>query len=148
MRDEAARFLSHERIAVVGVSRSRGFGNTIMRTLTDRGYRIFPVNANADTIEGRSCYRSLVQVSEAVDAVVSVVPPSQTISVVDDCVRLGIKHIWMQQGSESNEAISRAESAGMAVVHHACVIMYAGPTGIHKVHRWFYDKYSSDHVSC
>ena len=146
MRDEAAGFLSHERIAVVGVSRSRGFGNTIMRTLTDRGYQIFPVNANADTIEGRSCYRSLTQLPEPVDAVVSVVPPPQTMTVVEDCVRLGIKHIWMQQGSESKEAIARAESAGIAVVHHACIVMYAEPVGIHKVHRWFHDKFSSDHA--
>lgn len=133
-------FLANKRIAVVGVSRSRSFGNSVLRTLEDRGYRTFPVNANADTIEGRSCFRSLMQLPEAVDGVVAVVPPVQTNTIVDDCIRLGIKHIWMQQGAESREAIERAESAGINVVHHACIIMYAQPTGIHKLHRWVHDK--------
>lgn len=140
--NSAAEFLSRKRIAIVGVSRSRGFGNTIMRTLMDRGYDVVPINANADSVEGRTCFRSLLQVPEPVEAVVSVVPPLQTLNVVDDCVRLGIKNLWMQQGSESNEAIARAESAGIAVVHHACIIMYAGPTGIHKFHRWLHTRFA------
>lgn len=141
--DAASEFLSHQRIAVVGVSRSRGFGNTVMRTLVDRGYEVFPINANADAIDGKPCFRSLLTLPEPVDAVVSVVPPIQTLSIVDSCIRLGIKHIWMQQGSESKEAIQRAESAGISVVHHACIIMYAQPTGIHKLHRWLHDKLAS-----
>lgn len=135
----ASEFLSQKRIAVVGVSRTRGFGNTIMRILEERGYNVFPINANADTIEGRQCFRSLLHLPEPVDAVVAVVPPVQTSTVVDDCIRLGIKHLWMQQGSESRESIARADSAGINVVHHACIIMYAHPRGIHKLHRWIHD---------
>jgi len=139
----AAQFLSNKRIAVVGVSRSRGFGNSVMRTLEDRGFQVYPVNANADTIDGHACYRSLAMIPESVGAVVAVVPPRQTISVVDDCIRLGIRHLWMQQGSESKEAIMRAENSGIAVVHHACILMYAQPTGIHKLHRWLHGKFVS-----
>lgn len=132
-------FLSKKKIAVVGVSRGRGFGNTVMQTLLERGYDVLPVNANADTLDGKTCYRSLTQLPGPVDGVVSVVPPLQTLAIVDDCIRLGIKSVWMQQGSESKDAISRAEAAGIAVIHHACIIMYAGPRGIHKVHRWIHD---------
>lgn len=132
-------FLSTKSIAVVGVSRGRGFGNTVMRTLSERGYEVYPVNANADTIDGRACHRSLIKVPVPIEAVVSVVPPLQTLTVVDDCIKLGIKHLWMQQGSESGEAILRAESSGINVVHHACILMYAGPHGIHRVHRWIHD---------
>lgn len=138
----ASDFLSQKRIAVVGVSRTHGFGNTVIRTLEERGYNVFPINANADSIDGRSCFRSLGQLPEPVDAVVAVVPPLQTITVVDDCIRGGFKHLWMQQGSESNEAITRAQSASINVVHHACIIMYADPRGIHILHRWIHDKFA------
>lgn len=139
MNPGITEFLSKKSIAVVGVSRGRGFGNSVMRTLTDRGYEVFPVNANADTIDGRTCHRSLTKVPDRVEAVVAVVPPPQTLMVVDDCIRLGIKNLWMQQGSESREAILRAEASGINVVHHACIIMYAAPHGIHRVHRWIHD---------
>jgi predicted CoA-binding protein len=141
MESAAAKFLSNERIAVIGVSRSRGFGNSVMRTLEDRGYKVYPINANAETIEGRPCYRSLAMLPESVDAVVAVVPPQQTLNVVDDCIRLGIKHLWMQQGSESKEAIERALNAGVGVIHHSCILMYAQPAGIHKLHRWLHDSF-------
>lgn len=145
MHPDISKFLSKKTIAVVGVSRGRGFGNTIMRTLAERGYEIVPVNANADTIDGKTCYRSLTQVPSAIDAVVSVVPPLQTLMVVEDCIRLGVKCLWMQQGSESREAILRAESSGIAVVHHACILMYAGPRGIHRMHRWIHDVLTPSH---
>ena len=38
-------------------------------------------------------------------ASVAVVPPAETKRVVEDCARLGIKHLWMQQGAESDEAV-------------------------------------------
>lgn len=139
MNSKITEFLSKESIAVVGVSRGRGFGNAIMRTLLERGYEVFPVNANADTIDDRSCHRSLTKVPVPIEAVVAVVPPPQTVMVVDDCIRLGIRYLWMQQGSESREAILRAEAAGICVVHHACILMYADPHGIHRVHRWIHD---------
>lgn len=145
MNSAVTDFLSKKSIAVIGVSRGRGFGNTIMRTLSERGYDVVPVNANADTIDGQPCHRSLTKVSAPVEAVVSVVPPLQTLTVVDDCIRLGIKHLWMQQGSESREAILRAEASGINVVHHACILMYASPRGIHRVHRWIHDVITRPH---
>lgn len=145
MNPGISEFLSKKTIAVVGVSRGRGFGNTVMQTLTERGYEIVPVNANADTIDGKACFRSLTQIPGPVEAVVTVVPPLQTLVLVDDCIRLGIRHLWMQQGSESREAILRAEVSGIAVVHHACILMYAGPRGIHRVHRWFHDVLTPSH---
>lgn len=139
MNPGITEFLSKKLVAVVGVSRGRGFGNTVMRTLAERGYDVFPVNANADMIDSRTCHRSLTKVPVPIEAVVSVVPPLQTLTVVDDCIRLGIKHLWMQQGSESKEAILRAEASGINVVHHSCILMYADPHGIHRVHRWIHD---------
>jgi predicted CoA-binding protein len=137
-------FLAQHCIAIVGVSRTRGFGNAILKTLTERGYELTPVNANADTVEGRPCFRGLAHLPQPVDAAIAVVPPLQTLSVVDDCIQLGIKYLWMQQGSESQEAIKRAEAAGISVVHHACILMYAEPKGIHRFHRWIHSAFAHE----
>lgn len=142
MQPGITEFLAQRRVAVVGVSRGRGFGNTVFRTLRDRGYDVVPINANAETVEGVACYRSLTKLPAPVDAVITVVPPTQTQAIVEDCLALGIRNLWMQQGSESKDAIARATAEGLNVVHHACVIMYAQPRGIHRLHRWIHNHLS------
>ena len=50
-------FLAQPALAVVGVSRSgKKFGNTAFRELKAKGYRVYPVHPEAQTIEGESCY--------------------------------------------------------------------------------------------
>lgn len=134
MKPGVEEFLAEKRLAVVGVSRTRGFGNTAWHELRRQGYQAFPVNAAADEVEGERCYRHLADVPGPPRAVLAVVPPAETEKLVDECARLGVKHLWMQQGSESEAAIRAAEAAGLNVVHHACVLMYAEPRGVHRWH--------------
>ena len=138
MGDAKEEFLAQERIAVVGVSRSRGFGNMAFRELRKRGYRVYPVNRLAETVEGVQSYSSLDELPEPVDGVLTVIPPDQTEKVVADCVRLGIKRVWMQQGSESEAAIRTCQENGISVVHGACILMYADPASFHRFHRWIW----------
>jgi predicted CoA-binding protein len=138
--DRIESFLRQPAIAVVGVSRTRGFGNSALRALRAKGYRAFPVNAAAEEIGGERCWRSLAELPEPVGAALVVVPPARATEVVADCARQGIRHVWLQQGSESDEAIRAGEEAGLALVHHACVLMYARPRGIHRLHRWIHER--------
>ena len=78
-------FLAQKRIAVAGVSREAGGkhgGNVIYQRLRERGYQVFAVNPNADTVEGDPCYRSLAAIPGGVDAVVIATTPSVAPSVV------------------------------------------------------------------
>lgn len=65
-----------------------------------------------------------------------------TVAVVVACARLGLDHLFMQQGSESPEAIALAERRGLAVVHDACVLMFFEPTGLHALHGWLHRAFS------
>lgn len=136
MRAGVESVLAEKRIAVVGVSRGKGFGNAALKTLRKGGWRAFPVNAAADEVEGERCFHSIAELPERPGAVLAVVPPAQTEKVVDDCLRLGVKKLWVQQGAESDAAIRRAEAGGMTVVHHACILMYARPRGVHRFHAF------------
>jgi len=129
-------FLAERSIAVVGVSRTKGFGNMAFRELKKKGYHVYPVNQYATVVEGEKCYCSLNDLPGPVGGVLTVVPPAQTEKVVADCVRLGIRRVWMQQGSESQEAIRLCEENGISAVHSACILMYATPTSFHRFHRW------------
>jgi predicted CoA-binding protein len=133
-----ADFLSQRSFAVVGVSRDgRKFGNTIYRTLKSKGYRVFAVNRNAETIEGDACYHHLGDVPERVDGVVVCVPPEQAEQVVHDALGTGIRRIWFQQGAASYAAIRQCEKNEISMVSGQCILMFVEPvTSIHRFHRW------------
>ena len=57
IKEAAAEFLGHQRVAVTGVSREpKGHGsNVVYKRLRERGYEVFAVNPNADKVEGDHC---------------------------------------------------------------------------------------------
>jgi predicted CoA-binding protein len=130
-------FLDNPSIAVVGVSRSgKGFGNAACRSLRTKGYRVYPVNWATPTVDGIRCYSRLSDLPERVNAVLVVVPPPQAVDVIRDAAAAGIRHVWLQQGAESPEAVRVGAELGLDVISGECILMFARPTGIHRAHRW------------
>lgn len=142
MTSQAAvnRFLESKNIAVVGVSRkSSKFGNVIYKELKKKGYNLYGVNPNLEIIDGDKCYKNLKELEGKVDGVINVVSKTETESVVKEASEIGVKNIWMQQGSESEEAIKFCRENGINEVHKECILMFADPVNsIHGVHRWLW----------
>jgi uncharacterized protein len=133
-------FAAQRTLAVVGVSRQgKKFGNYALRELAGRGYRVFPVHPQAETLEGERCYRSLRQLPEPVGGVLISVPPGETEQVVRDAAAAGIRRVWMQQGAASPEAIRFCQEHGIQEVHGECILMFASPVkSVHNLHRWLW----------
>lgn len=124
MSNYIAEFPKHRKWAVVGVSEDREkYGNKIYRDLRAAGYQVFAVNPKLQTVEGDPCYASLKDLPEKPDVVDLVVPPAVSLKVVQDCLEAGIKRIWFQPGSESEEAVQKAQDGGMEVVYDACIMI-------------------------
>jgi uncharacterized protein len=143
VQEAVNEFLAQRRIAVAGVSRepaSHG-GNIVYKRLRDRGYEVFAVNPNAETVEGDTCYHDLGAIPGGVDAVVIATAPAAVGGVVADCERLGIHRVWMHRsfsgGSVSTEAVEAGRRAGMTVIEGGCPLMF-DPTADfgHKCMRW------------
>ncbi|MFB3920353.1 MAG: CoA-binding protein [Terriglobia bacterium] len=137
-REDVADFVAQRRLAIVGVSRrGRKFGNFAFRELRSKGYRMFPVHPQAETIEGERCYASLSALPEPVDGILVVVPPAQTEQVVRDAAAAGIRRVWMQQGAESPAAVQFCRENGVREVHGECILMFVEPAAWwHRAHRW------------
>lgn len=142
VREAAAEFLAHKRMAVTGVSRqpkSHG-SNTVYKRLRDRGYDVFAVNPNADEVEGDRSYESLRAIPGGVDAVVIATRPERAEATMRECADLGIKHVWMHWGaggsSVSDAATKYGREHGITVIDGGCPLMF-GPTADfgHKVMR-------------
>jgi uncharacterized protein len=133
IKDAAAAFLGHRRIAVTGVSRHpNGHGsNVVYQRLRDRGYDVFAVNPNADRVEGDPCYHDLRSIPGGVEAVVIGTSPEHGEETMQECIDLGIRHVWMHKGpgagSVSDVAAARGREHGIAVIDGGCPCMF-GPT--------------------
>lgn len=119
--------LRSKRIAVVGASADETkYGYKIFRDLLAAGSQADGVNPRGGMVCGKSMYPSLSALSYTPDLVITVVPPAVTDKVVDECLGLGIKTIWMQPGSGSPAAVEKAEHGGMEVIHDACIMIQEG----------------------
>jgi len=130
-------FLDQPALAVVGVSRlKKKFGNIACRELRAKGYRLYIVHPSGAPVDGVSSYSSLSQLPERVNAVLIVVPPAQALEVVREAAAAGIHHVWLQQGAESPEVLDACRQLGLDVVSGECILMFAKPAGVHKLHYW------------
>jgi len=84
---------------------------------------VFPVNPKWGYIDEDRCYTSLEELSVMPDAVITVIPPEATLKVAKECLKLGIRRIWMQPGSESEEAIRFCAENGIETVHKECFVV-------------------------
>ena len=131
-------FLAQKKIAVVGVSRKKTkFGNMIYKELKQKGYQVFAINPHINNYEGDTCYPDLFSIPGKIDAAVINVPPAQTEKVVRDAKQAGINKVWLQQGSQSDEAVNYCEENGIDCVSNECILMFAQPSAfIHRAHKW------------
>ena len=131
-------FVESENIAILGASPSgKKFGNSIYKSLREKGYSLFPVHPTAETIEGDRAYKSMASLPENVKGAIIAISPAKAETVIDDAVSGGIKRLWFQQGANFSRAADKAREAGIDVVTGKCILMYAEPVkGIHAFHRF------------
>ncbi len=136
-------FLAQRRIAVAGVSRTKqDAANLIYRRFRDRGYQVFPINPNAERVEGDPCLPDLQSIPGGVDGVVIVTRPQLTEEIVRQCPTAGVKRVWMHQSMVHGASVSEAAAefcrgSGMTVIAGACPLMFGQTADFgHKCMRW------------
>jgi predicted CoA-binding protein len=101
---------------------------------------VFPVNPNANEVEGVRSYHDLRSIPGGVDAVVIATAPEKADGTMRECAELGIKHVWMHrsygQGSVSTTATAFGRAHGITVIDGGCPLMFDPTADIgHKVMR-------------
>ena len=111
-------------VAVIGASSNREkWGYKIYKKLKKSGFEVYAVNFNYDMIDEDKCYNDLKSLPVVPEMVITVIPPNETIKIVRECKNLGIKKVWMQPGSESEDAIIFCKENDMDVVHNFCIVL-------------------------
>ena len=141
-------FLAQKKIAVVGVSDKRDTGcNLNYRKFKETGYEVYAVNPRISEFEGDPCYPDLKSIPEKLDAVFILASPKVTEDVVQQCVDLGVKHVWMHcmmgtkpglvqsMTSVSQDAVEMCRENGIAVIPGSCPNQFLKPDFGHAMMR-------------
>ena len=122
------QFLAQPAFAVIGASRDRSkYGNKVLRCYQQNGRTAYPVNPNADEIEGLACFPDLASLPDQVQAASIITPPKITEKIVEQAAEAGVQHLWMQPGAESKAAVERAAELGLQVIAGGpCILVILG----------------------
>lgn len=114
-------------VAILGASQNRGkYGNKSVRAHLSEGYEVFPINPNADQIEGLTSYASLSEVpAEQLDRISVYLPPAIGLKLLTEIQAANAREVWFNPGSESPELMEQARAMGINVVQ-ACSIVDVG----------------------
>jgi len=132
--DEIRQLLNRvHSIAVVGLSPNPARPSyRVAQGLQSLGYRIIPVRPMVDVVLGEKAFPDLESLAELPDIVDIFRAPVHVPSIVESCINLGIKKLWLQQGIVDEEAALRAKEAGITVVMDRCMWRDAVQLGAHS----------------
>ena len=141
-------FLAQKKIAIVGISDKRDTGcNLAYKKFRENGYQVYAVNPRITSYENDVCYPDLKSIPEKVDAVFVLTSPKVTDEIVQQCVELGIKHLWMHcmmgtkpglvagMTSVSQPAVEMCKANGIAVIPGSCPNQFLKPDFGHAMMR-------------
>jgi len=115
---------TYDTITVVGASDTPAkAAHYVPAHMQEHGWRIIPINPQAETILGERVYRTLGEVPEQIGLVDVFRPSPATPEVARQAVEAGATALWLQLGLMSEEARSIAESAGLLYVEDRCLII-------------------------
>jgi uncharacterized protein len=133
---QITEFFDSQPIALAGVSRNpKKFGYAAFKELKEKGMSIIPVNPEAESILGIKAYSNLKELPTDVKGVIIMTGKTITTSVVKEAIDAGIKQIWIQQMSDSKEAVELLKNSGINYITGECILMHYKPGGMHKFHR-------------
>jgi len=128
------KFLNPRSVAIVGASRQKTkVGYEILSNMIAGGYegKIFPINPNADQIEGLRCYPDLKSIPEVPDLVIIIVPAKIVPSIMEQCAQVGVRAVIIitagfkevgEQGRQLEQRIVEiARRAGIRVIGPNCL---------------------------
>jgi predicted CoA-binding protein len=115
-------------IAVVGLSADPSRpSHGVARALQSFGYRIIPVTPTVDSVLGERAVADLDHVHQVlpagqrVDIVDVFRRPEHVAGIVEDCIRLKLPALWLQDGVIDIAAAEKAQRTGIFTVMDRCL---------------------------
>ncbi len=113
-------------IAVVGLSpKPHRDSFRVAKYMQDHGFRIVPINPNAQEVLGEKAYASLSEAAQhkRIDMVNCFRNSEDIPPIAAEAIAIGAKSLWLQLGVVNNVAAKQATDAGLVVVQNLCLMV-------------------------
>ena len=129
-------FLDCKTMAIAGASRNeKSFSAQVAKHLTKLGYNLWFVNPGFEPNQtANQRVQSVSLLPEGIHLLV-LTPQNQTESVMQQADDKGIKDVWIQQQSETIDAVNLGRKNKINLVSGQCIFMFSQPEGMHKFHH-------------
>jgi len=119
-------------IAILGLSPNPARPSfRVAQGLQRHGYRIIPVRPMIAEVLGEKAYPDLESLPEMPDIVDVFRAAEHVPAIVESCIKLGIRNLWLQDGVVHQAAAQRAREAGITVVMDRCLWRDVARSGAH-----------------
>lgn len=135
-KKEIDKFLDCKTIVVAGASRKeKSFSASVIDHLKSIGYNVLLVNPNfTENNAELNEYQSILGTPEGINNLLVLTSPLHTTTVIEQAIGKGIENIWIQQKSETPEALKLCQDNNINLIYNLCIFMFTQPGGIHKFH--------------
>jgi predicted CoA-binding protein len=115
------KVLSMKTWAIVGLGNNpERAAFRVSKLLQDKGHKIVPIYPRAEVVHGETGYKTLGEIPFPVDVVDCFVNSKLVGKVVDEAIEIGAKAVWLQLDVIDQEAVARAEAAGLLAIMDRC----------------------------
>lgn len=122
-RQEIGAILKQSKtIAVVGLSDNpERTSYMVSKAMQAAGYKIIPVNPNAEHILGEKAVKSLTDIKEHVDIVNVFRRSEYLMEVAEEFVQIDADVFWAQLGLQNEEAYEFLKEKGHTIIMDRCI---------------------------
>ncbi len=133
---QISAFLENPVIAVAGASRQeKSFGVEVVNHLKSLNYKVICINpAYEMNFPEDNRYQSLEDVPGNNFSLLIATPKTETEKVLKSAIDKKVNNVWIQQMSETPEALALGEASDINFIYKECIFMFSKPEGIHKFH--------------
>jgi acetyltransferase len=134
MAHELEAIFSPRSVAVLGASTTKGkVGYDIFANIIKGGFTgtLYPVNPTANAILSNKAYKSILDIPEAVDLAIVILPPRSALAAIDEVIEKGVKGVvivsagFREVGGEGREIedqiVAQCRAAGVRLVGPNCL---------------------------
>lgn len=128
-------------IAVLGATETQGkLGYNVMLNLLSHGFsgKLYPVNPGKTTVMGLKAYRSILDIGDAVEVAIVIVPADKAARAIEDCCTKGVKYLVVETAgfAETGEAGRKVQSdIKELIAAKGCRLLGPNCSGIINTHH-------------
>jgi uncharacterized protein len=113
----------NKNIAILGASpKPERYSNMAQKLFVEKGYKVFPINPNYQSIDDISCVKNILEIKDKIDTLTVYMNPRLVEKIYDNIITKKPARIIFNPGTESVLLKQKFEKVGIEVIE-ACTLV-------------------------